>query len=155
MCRVILSLVENDEEDLQLNFDSNDCCLQQSISGSRRSSIAECVDDTALHLDSNEPDPMGFPTPGSSYLHVSSSSITVSSMSNANNITSLGKPNHPDTSVISIQRLSSRSLHFQNNWYQEYQWLHYSSGLNKVLCFYCSKASSLGLIDLARCKIQH
>ena len=73
-------------------------------------------------------------------------------MSNANNITSLGKPNQPNISVIPVQRLSSRSLHFQKNWYQEYQWLHYSSGLKKVLCFYCSKASTLGLIDLARYK---
>ena len=64
----------------------------------------------------------------------------------------MGKPNQPDISVIPVQRLSLRSLHFQKNWCQEYQWLYYSSGLKKVLCFYCSKASTLGLIDLARCK---
>ena len=95
-CAVILRLAENDEQDLQLNFDSNDSCRQQSISGSRSSSVAECVDGTPLHLDSDEPDPMYFPTPGSTYLHGSNSSITFSSMSNANNITSLGKPNQPD-----------------------------------------------------------
>ncbi|KAI6661467.1 Zinc finger MYM-type protein 1-like [Oopsacas minuta] len=151
-CAVILSLAENDEQDLQLNFNSNDSCCQQSISGSRNSSIAVCVDDTPQHLDSDDPDPLDLPTPGSCYLHGSSSSISVSSMSIANNITSLGKPNQLDISVIPVQLLPSRSLHFQKNWYQEYQWLHYSSGLKNVLCFYCSKASALGLLDLARCQ---
>ncbi|KAI6658176.1 hypothetical protein LOD99_15446 [Oopsacas minuta] len=57
-CVVILSLAENDEQDLQFNFHSNDSCRQQSISGSRSSSIAVCVDETPQHLDSDDPDPL-------------------------------------------------------------------------------------------------
>ena len=94
----------------------------------------------------------------SSGLHgYSSSSVTTlpsstSSVTSASNLSSLGKPNQPDVSVIPAQQQSSRTLYFQKKWYQDYQWLHYSPDLKKVLCFYSSKASGMGLIDLARCK---
>ena len=61
-------------------------------------------------------------------------------MSNERNVTSLDKPNQPEISVIPIQRLSSRAIHFQKNWFQKYQWLHYSSDLKKL---YVSTAQKL------------
>lgn len=62
------------------------------------------------------------------------------------------KPNQPAVSNIPIQRHSSRTFYFQNKWFQEHPWLHYSPDLKKVICFYCSKANVLGLDGLARCK---
>ena len=131
----IHSLAETDKN-FQLDFGSSDYCGQQSMSTSRGSSTSECVDDIPLLLDNNEPDSLNFPTSGSRKLPCSSSSITVSSMSNASNVTSLDKPNQPEISVIPVQRLSSRAIHFQKDWFQKYQWLHYSSDLKKVICFY-------------------
>ena len=67
-------------------------------------------------------------------------------------LVSLDKPNHPNVSVIPAQKLSKRTLYFQSKWYEDYEWIHYDSDLKKVLCFYCSKASTMGVTDLAHSK---
>ncbi len=58
------------------------------------------------------------------------------------------KPYQPPPQCIEKQILSNKSLTFQEKWYQEYPWLHYSPSVKGVLCFYCSKGvsnqSSLG-----------
>ena len=59
----------------------------------------------------------------------------------SNNLFSLDKPNHPNISVISAQKLL-----------EDYEWIHNDSDLKKVLCFYCSKASAMGVTDLAHPK---
>lgn len=50
------------------------------------------------------------------------------------------KPNQPDPKSIPDQTLTSRVLHFQERWYKQYPWLHYSPAVKGVLCFYCVKA---------------
>ena len=65
---------------------------------------------------------------------------------------SLDKPYQPDPSVIPTQQTAKRTLSFQKSWYDAFNWLHFDSGLKKVVCFYCVKASVMGLSDLARCK---
>ena len=50
------------------------------------------------------------------------------------------EPNHPNPSVIVKQVLSSsKTLTFQNTWYDKYPWIHFSAEVKGVLCFYCSK----------------
>ena len=78
----------------------------------------------------------------------SSNAITAKS----NNLFSLDKPNHPNISVISAQKLLKRTLYFQCKWYEDYEWIHNDSDLKKVLCFYYSKASAMGVTDLAHPK---
>ncbi len=77
-----------------------------------------------------------------------SSSFTAKSSS----ILNLDKPNHPKLSVIPAQRLATRTLYFQSKWYEDYEWIHYDPDLKKILCFHCSKASAMGIIDLAHNK---
>lgn len=47
---------------------------------------------------------------------------------------------HPDAVDIPAQNLSSRTLQFQDMWFQEYSRLHYSPGLQAVVCYFCAKA---------------
>lgn len=58
------------------------------------------------------------------------------------------KPYQPPPQCIEKQILSTKSLTFQEKWYQDFPWLHYSPSVKGVLCFYCSKGvsnqSSLG-----------
>ncbi|XDV25481.1 hypothetical protein PO909_029397 [Leuciscus waleckii] len=49
------------------------------------------------------------------------------------------KPNQPHPKNIAVQKLSNRVLHFQENWYKQYPWLHYSPTVKGILCFYCVK----------------
>ena len=85
-----------------------------------------------------------------------SSPATVSASSpltaKSNNFLNLNKPNHPKVSVIPAQKLSTRTLYFQSKWYEDYEWIHYDPDLKKILCFHCSKASAMGIIDLAHNK---
>ncbi|XP_028416128.1 zinc finger MYM-type protein 1-like [Dendronephthya gigantea] len=84
------------------------------------------------------------------------SPATVSALSpltaKSNNIMNLDKPNHPKVSVIPAQKLSTRTLYFQSKWYEDYEWIHYDPDLKKILCFHCSKASAMGINDLAHYK---
>jgi hypothetical protein len=57
-------------------------------------------------------------------------------------------PNYPKVSVIPAKKLSTRTIYFQSKWYEDYEWIHYDPDLKKILCFHCSKASAMGIIDL-------
>lgn len=60
-------------------------------------------------------------------------------------------PNHPDdVSVFPDQILPSRTLHFQRHWFNKHEWLHYDPLISGVVCYYCSKAERLHLLELAR-----
>ncbi|KAF3844400.1 hypothetical protein F7725_007563 [Dissostichus mawsoni] len=48
-------------------------------------------------------------------------------------------PNHPNVKVIPSQTLSNRILYFQEKWFKDHTWLHYSPSVKGVLCFYCAK----------------
>ncbi|KAF3851689.1 hypothetical protein F7725_013461 [Dissostichus mawsoni] len=48
-------------------------------------------------------------------------------------------PNHPNVKVIPSQTLSNRILYFQDKWFKDHTWLHYSPSVKGVLCFYCAK----------------
>lgn len=47
------------------------------------------------------------------------------------------KPNQPNPKSIPFQTLSSRFLHFQERWYKEYPWLHYSPAVKLLLLLLC------------------
>jgi len=62
------------------------------------------------------------------------------------------RPFQPSVDKISPQRVGTnnpRILRFQPSWFQRYPWLHYRADLHGVLCFVCSRADSLRLVDLA------
>ena len=48
-------------------------------------------------------------------------------------------PHQPNTRFIETQSLKNKTLKFQDSWFRQYKWLHYSPSLKGVLCFYCSK----------------
>ena len=79
-------------------------------------------------------------------------SASSSMIAKSNNILNLHSPNHPKVSVIPAQKLPTRTLYFQSKWYEDYDWIHYDPDLKKILCFHCSKASAMGIIDLAHNK---
>jgi len=51
-------------------------------------------------------------------------------------------PYQPHSQCIEKQILPNKSLAFQEKWYQDFPWLHYSPSVRGVLCFYCSKGVS-------------
>ncbi|CAH2315960.1 Hypothetical predicted protein [Pelobates cultripes] len=64
-------------------------------------------------------------------------------------------PNQPDyktipAQTIVTQKAKKRVLHFQECWFQNVPWLHYSFTLEGVLCFYCAKAAILNLTQLEK-----
>ncbi|XP_053323828.1 zinc finger MYM-type protein 1-like [Spea bombifrons] len=64
-------------------------------------------------------------------------------------------PNQPDyktipAQTIVTQKAKKRVLNFQECWYENFPWLHYSFALEGVLCFYCAKAAVLNLTHLER-----
>ena len=61
-------------------------------------------------------------------------------------------PFQPATKNIEPQHVGhvkKRVLHFQQGWFQKFQWLHYVPSLQGVLCFTCAKADTLHMVDLA------
>jgi len=50
------------------------------------------------------------------------------------------KPFQPDPSIIPVKHAKGRCLTFQASWYSKYPWLHFSVTLQRILCFYCSRA---------------
>ena len=48
---------------------------------------------------------------------------------------------------IPNQTLAGRSLSFQNAWYEEFKWLHYSEAVRGVLCYTCLHAKMNGTIS--------
>ncbi|XP_072565314.1 zinc finger MYM-type protein 1-like [Paramormyrops kingsleyae] len=52
------------------------------------------------------------------------------------------KPYQPPSQCIETQTLSKKTLTFQQKWFHDFPWLHYSTSVRGVLCFYCSKGFS-------------
>lgn len=52
-------------------------------------------------------------------------------------------PNQPNSKVIGPQKLSNRTLHYQDRWYRQYPWLHYNAQAKGILCFYCVKTYTI------------
>ncbi|XP_069471952.1 zinc finger MYM-type protein 1-like [Ambystoma mexicanum] len=66
-------------------------------------------------------------------------------------------PNHPSvkcipvqTIVVQYQNQKKRVLHFQESWFKDFPWLHYSTKLEGVICFPCAKSAALKLVDLSK-----
>jgi hypothetical protein len=51
------------------------------------------------------------------------------------------RPLQPDASSIPVKNVKGRCLKFQASWYSKYPWLHFSITLQRILCFFCSRAS--------------
>ena len=51
----------------------------------------------------------------------------------------LTEPYQPNPKNMPVQKLPNKTLHFQDKWFREFPWLHYSQTLNGVLCFYCAE----------------
>lgn len=69
------------------------------------------------------------------------------------NLSEPNSPNQPcDTSVIPAKQTKSQNVYFQQKWYKLYPWIHYVPQIKKIVCFYCAKAKSMGLLDLAKTK---
>lgn len=49
-------------------------------------------------------------------------------------------PYQPDSSSISTQQLKTKTLKFQQSWFQKYPWLSYIPDRQGVVCFYCRKS---------------
>lgn len=52
------------------------------------------------------------------------------------------KPYQPPSQCIETQTLANKTLAFQEKWFWDFPWLHYSPSVKGVLCFYCSKGFS-------------
>ena len=85
----------------------------------------------------------------------SSSDVVVTSGQDQGNLQVVevsSEPNHLSASQIPCQTLSKKTLYFQDRWYQQFPWLHFSTEKQRVVCFYCStvcKDSSLPWIGNA------
>lgn len=65
-------------------------------------------------------------------------------------IQNYSSPNQPKTNAsMYAEKLPTRTLAFQLNWFKEFPWLHYSVELNAVLCFHCATAHYLELPSLS------
>lgn len=53
--------------------------------------------------------------------------------------------------IIPPQRLKTRNIYFQQQWYDKYPWLHYDVNTKAVLCFNCAKTTSLDLLRSVKC----
>ena len=89
----------------------------------------------------------------SSRLDADSTDQSLSSSSDIN-MFKYQSPFHPDVKLIPKQSLvdknGKRVLSFQAAWFSEFPWLHYSSEVQGVLCYYCAKAEACKLSNLAR-----
>lgn len=59
---------------------------------------------------------------------------------------------HPNPSLIPWKQTKSQKIYFQEKWYKQFPWIHYDAKLQKMLCFQCSRAKQLGLLNLAKCQ---
>lgn len=58
-------------------------------------------------------------------------------------------PHHePPINILPFKE-KNRTLFFQLQWYERFPWIHYSGKVSGVVCFYCAKATSSGLMNLA------
>ena len=59
-------------------------------------------------------------------------------------------PHQPtDASLFPVQYDNGKSRSFQPCWYKKFPWLHYFPEGKAVLCYYCSKANRLSLLELS------
>ena len=49
------------------------------------------------------------------------------------------KPNQPHPTLICVQTLPNKVLHFKEDQYRQYPWLHYSPTVKGIRCFYFVK----------------
>ena len=73
------------------------------------------------------------PTNSSNTTHSSSSTTTSAGTESSDTIVS---KNQPKFGILN-QTLTGRTLAFQNSWYDEFKWLHYSEDVKGVLCYTC------------------
>lgn len=52
------------------------------------------------------------------------------------------EPYQPHLQFLETQTLVHKSLTFQQKWFQDFSWLHYSPSVKGVLCFHCNKGYS-------------
>ncbi|KAK0144467.1 Zinc finger MYM-type protein 1 [Merluccius polli] len=62
----------------------------------------------------------------------------------------LVSPYQPAAQLIEPQTLPNRTLRFQESWFKDYPWLHYSPAIKGVLCFYCVNAFKHNISTMAR-----
>ena len=74
-------------------------------------------------------------TPTNSSNTTNSSSPTTTSACTESSDTIVSK-NQPKFGIPN-QALTGRTLAFQNSWYDEFKWLHYSEEVKRVLCYTC------------------
>ena len=48
------------------------------------------------------------------------------------------EPFHVESSQVPCQKLSTKTLYFQDSWYKRFPWLHFNTEKRCMLCFYCS-----------------
>lgn len=60
------------------------------------------------------------------------------------------KPNQPESILTVKQSVGKHVLTFQTQWYKGFSWLHFSPGVEGVLCFYCCKAFHKDTSPLAK-----
>lgn len=60
------------------------------------------------------------------------------------------KPNQSYPKCIPVQKLPNKVLHFQENWYRQYPWLHYSPTVKGILCFHCVKTYTISKSMLSK-----
>lgn len=61
------------------------------------------------------------------------------------------RPHQPQSNDIVTQKLKTRTLHFQDSWFNKFAWLHYSVELQGVLCHVCASLSTKGQLNLSKC----
>lgn len=67
-------------------------------------------------------------------------------------------PDHPMGSTLAVQIIVRKKdgkpkvLSFQDQWYSEFSWLHFHSGLQKFVCFDCCRAQQMGFLSLVKYK---
>lgn len=62
----------------------------------------------------------------------------------------LVSPYQPAAQLIEPQTLPNRTLRFQESWFKDYPWLHYSPAIKGVVCFYCVNAFKHNVSTMAR-----
>jgi len=76
--------------------------------------------------------------------------LDTSAVAVSNQPFSATKPNQPDPKFIVKQSVGKYIHTFQTQWYNRFPWLHFSPGVEGVLCFYCYKAFHTDTSPLAK-----
>lgn len=67
-----------------------------------------------------------------------SNSMEATSGEEVETVESTFAPFHADASQIPCQQLTKKTLYFQDHWFKQFPWLHFSTAKCCILCFYCS-----------------